>query len=694
MILKSIVARRFRGIKKEESITFTPSLNIVKGSDNEAGKSSLRIAITKALFQDPTSTSDDVHKLTRWGSEEPWETELEFETKAGHYRLSKSLKDKTGKLERIDALEKSITSKTAITAKITEFSGCPSEVFFESTACIAQDEMIRLIPAGAAPAERKNAFGTLTQRLQATLSGTQEIDVPNIMATLYNKAHRKEAKGPHWQIQGIAEQLNTLLRDKPEQERKISNLMDKRHELNHVKEQLEQIIKELPPKQELLEKNKSILSLEGEINKNKTQFTNFNRAKDFKRALDEASKDLEPFAHLSAAEAKITEINEAKSKLLDLEKQKTFIENESKSLPSHKAPAWMLIAGIMPLAGGVIAAIIGLVLRNYFYVGIGALVAISGLLLSFYYRQTSRKPITTASIGMPDLEAQTQHLKSLLEALGFYSYEEFEKELGVYQKKLVAEEKASTGLRIILGDEEWVKYEEENSDLDIQIRASQKELEKLLPFKLDPLELQKLESEVIKLETRKKELEGIKSGLDNFLSFTDADTDQLARIREEIEWLQKELEYWNRKQKVYDATRQALDEAHKQTLSRAATVLEKELSKYISTITDGRYTQVSINEQDLSIQTFSPEKQDWVSVLDLSRATQDQFYICARFALANLITEGKHPPLLLDDPFVNFHQKRLERTIPLLQELSKENQILLFTCSDAYDNYGNVISVD
>jgi len=325
-------------------------------------------------------------------------------------------------------------------------------------------------------------------------------------------------------------------------------------------------------------------------------------------------------------------------------------------------------------------------------------VTIIGLLLSLYHWHASRKPVTSVSARMQDSENQirqeAQHLRSLLGQLGFESYEEFERELGAYQQKLAARRDAFTGLSAILGDKEWEKYEEENSDLDIQIRASQKELEKLLPFKLEPLELQRLESEVANLQDRKTKLEGIKSGLDRFLNYTDTDTDQLTSIKEEIDWLQKELGYWSKKQKVYDAARQVLDEAHKQTLSRAATVLEKELSKYISAITNGRYTQVSIKEQDLSIHTFSPEKQGWVDVRELSRATQDQFYICARFALVNLITEGKNPPLLLDDPFVNFHQKRLERTIPLLQELAKQNQILLFTCSDIYDDYGNVISVD
>jgi uncharacterized protein YhaN len=118
------------------------------------------------------------------------------------------------------------------------------------------------------------------------------------------------------------------------------------------------------------------------------------------------------------------------------------------------------------------------------------------------------------------------------------------------------------------------------------------------------------------------------------------------------------------------------------------------LGRYISTITDGRYSRVEINDRDLSISTYSAESGEKVSVRDLSRATQDQFYISARFALIRLVTEGKKPPLLLDDPFVNYHEKRLKRMMGLLQQLAKDNQILLFTCSDAYDAYGNVISLD
>jgi uncharacterized protein YhaN len=246
----------------------------------------------------------------------------------------------------------------------------------------------------------------------------------------------------------------------------------------------------------------------------------------------------------------------------------------------------------------------------------------------------------------------------------------------------------------LVGDKDWATFEHENQDLDIQVNAKQKELERLLPFRMAPLELQELVSEVEEKGERKESLEAKRSGLDEFFQYVDVDTDQLASIAEELTRLEQEKAFWERKQTVFEITREVLNEAHRQTLSRAANMLEHELGKYIGTITDGRYTQVKIDENDLSLRTFSPEKEGWVNVLELSRATQDQFYICARFVLVKLITEGKQPPLLLDDPFVNFHPKRLNKMIQLLQELAKENQILLFTCSDAYDGYGNVILLE
>ncbi len=706
MILKSIMAIRFRGIKKEDLITFFPGLNIVKGSDNEAGKSSLRIAITKALFQDPTSTSEDVRKLTSWGTDEPWEIELEFQVNAAVYQLSKSLRDRTCKLVCKGSQERPITNKNAITTKVTELMGCPSEVFFESTACIGQDELIRIIPPSVKEkgADWQKAYGPIAQRLQATLSGAEGVDVPAILAKLYSKTHNKPAKGPYYYLSNIQEPIEGRRSEKTTQEIKVNGLMEKRRELNRAREQLKQINNVLPSKQGVLEKNNRILQLEADIARDTKQYGDFERARGFKKELESADEQLgREFACFSGREADIAQLKDAKHELGSLGEQKISRQNELKALEGQKPALWARVLGIAFLVSGLVSGLAGLVIGKYLYFGFA--VAAAGLLLLGYFwlipQIADRRKKDYISNELKTLESKIQIkedlVKSVLNSFGFQDYDKYERQHGDYETKLRQRNQLFDKLSGILGDKNWENFEAENSGLAIKVTANQDELKKLLPFKLKPLELQKLEIEVNGLGglvEQKRDLEGKKVGLDNFFVYTDADTDQLASAEEELERLEQERKFWERKQKVFETTRQVLEEAHKQALSRAANVLEKELGRYISIITDSRYIQVRINEKDLSIQTFSPEKQDWVNVSELSRATQDQFYICARFALVNLITEGKKPPLLLDDPFVNFHPKRLKRTIPLLQELAKENQILLFTCSDTYDNYGNKILLE
>jgi uncharacterized protein YhaN len=287
--------------------------------------------------------------------------------------------------------------------------------------------------------------------------------------------------------------------------------------------------------------------------------------------------------------------------------------------------------------------------------------------------------------------------RALLNALnqfGFHDYDEYVRALGRCDRRIDKRNETAHKLSGITGDRSWPTFELENRDLDLKISAAQKELKELHGFKMDPLQLQRLETEVGQLRNQRAELENTKARLEGNLEAADTDTDRLIAVDEELKWLEQEAAFWERKRRVYDIARETLEEAYAHTMTRAAGALDRELGKYVSTITDGRYGRVEIDEKDLSISTYSAESGEKVSVRDLSRATQDQFYISARFALVRLVTEGKKPPLLLDDPFVNFHEKRLRRMMGLLQQLAKENQILLFTCSDAYDAYGNVISLD
>ena len=61
----------------------------------------------------------------------------------------------------------------------------------------------------------------------------------------------------------------------------------------------------------------------------------------------------------------------------------------------------------------------------------------------------------------------------------------------------------------------------------------------------------------------------------------------------------------------------------------------------------------------------------------------DQIYLALRLAfVTTLCQEGERLPMLLDDPFANYDDTRLEQALGLLVKLDALPQILLFTCRE------------
>ncbi len=69
---------------------------------------------------------------------------------------------------------------------------------------------------------------------------------------------------------------------------------------------------------------------------------------------------------------------------------------------------------------------------------------------------------------------------------------------------------------------------------------------------------------------------------------------------------------------------------------------------------------------------YSDEKRDWAKPEELSGGVIDEFYLAFRLALAELIFGDKKPPLMLDDPFVNFDSVRLAKTLSILKKLASD----------------------
>jgi len=70
----------------------------------------------------------------------------------------------------------------------------------------------------------------------------------------------------------------------------------------------------------------------------------------------------------------------------------------------------------------------------------------------------------------------------------------------------------------------------------------------------------------------------------------------------------------------------------------------------------------------------------------LSKGTASQLYLAARLELVDLLSGGHKPPLIFDDSFSYFDVRRLGALWDVLLEVARDQQVLVLTCTDRYDN--------
>jgi uncharacterized protein YhaN len=123
-------------------------------------------------------------------------------------------------------------------------------------------------------------------------------------------------------------------------------------------------------------------------------------------------------------------------------------------------------------------------------------------------------------------------------------------------------------------------------------------------------------------------------------------------------------------------------------LNKAMTIYERErqpfvlkhAGRYLDKITRSRYVRVIKKADDnrLVVETSEGLQK---SVSALSRGTAEQLYLSMRLAfIKEYANRVGTLPLIVDDILVNFDPQRAKSTIRLLNEVSKENQIIMFTC--------------
>lgn len=168
--------------------------------------------------------------------------------------------------------------------------------------------------------------------------------------------------------------------------------------------------------------------------------------------------------------------------------------------------------------------------------------------------------------------------------------------------------------------------------------------------------------------------------------------DELHFMQEQ--WKEKENRYYNIEEQLLELAEPSKEERELaqdvkalelaiQTIQRISAQiyedvsdgLHEAVSKNISQITSGKYDSI-ILEEDLKLFVWENGKK--IPVGQLSRGTLEQAYLAMRMAVGSILIQEEPMPVLLDETFSMYDDKRLADTLTWL--LKRQEQIIMFTC--------------
>ncbi len=704
MWLKRIELKNFKRFFDFQA-GFSPGINVVKGPLNEMGKSTLLEGIIAALFHNPRSTAKWLKDYASWGATKQCRTSLEFENNENKYLLEKDFDKGTVRLIDYDTLEELDTFKE-ISEKMAGLLGTNSDRLFSCTSCIRQAEV----------SEIASGKKEISESLEEVVTGGEESTLASqVIQKLDDKISeiRKGLDRPAKTL-GILASLTSRQEDYSRKYSEVRNEVSKveaqKIELVEVNKQLAQIKEEYENSKALLEKNKQRKEIEVSIENLTKNYNDVDevltriksREEDSKKA-DEALVAIEGLRDKQQVSEFRRGLDAIQNRRGDIEKDLAMREGElaeaKEKLGRRKSVSFLssgksITAAIIILTGGIIGILVG----PFYLLGLIILGA-ALLVITMWTRMVLIRDRTNIS----GIEERTQRMKAFLSELSNEEKEllakakcntvaEFNEKERDFYYWLEKKGRAQDRLEGMLSGKTIQNVEKRRLEIARNLAVEQAKLtEDLIETRLSPEEYIELERKVQNLEVKQTELEGRKKYGEAVIDVAKFDAEDQVKLEEELESLREALKQEEKKIKVYELAREFISRARTEIFLSANEALEKEIQRYFEVFTNGKYKQVKINKEELEFWVYSDEKGDLAKPEDLSGGVIDEFYLAFRLALAGLIFRDKKPPLILDDPFVNFDSVRLTNTLNFFKTLAVDYQIIIFTLGDLYDEVADNI---
>ena len=180
------------------------------------------------------------------------------------------------------------------------------------------------------------------------------------------------------------------------------------------------------------------------------------------------------------------------------------------------------------------------------------------------------------------------------------------------------------------------------------------------------------------LQKELSELQSRQAELTSHIARLATDAERLPEIEATVRALEEELLVSRANSATIANTAQFLEEAKSGLSTRYLVDMQNSFSAFLQILMEKDAPE---SVMDTSFKVKLRESGKTQHPESLSQGWRDAVQFCVRLSLADaLYAEGEKPPIILDDPFVNLDERRLEAAKRLLVSLSQKYQILYLVC--------------
>lgn len=627
---------------KNKEINFNERINIIHGK-NESGKSTILKFITNSLYG--ISKNKNGREYSDFEKYKPWQTE-EFSGKI-EYELDNNEKYEVFRDFRKKNPQIFNKNKEDISKQFNIDKNKGNEFFYEQTKIDEKLFLSTIVVNQGEVKLEKNEQNILIQKI-ANLVGTGEDNVS------YKKAIDRINKRQLDEIgteRSREKPLNILLREN-------DNLLEEKRELEKYKNSIN-IMEE--NKNNLINKKINLEIIIEYLNKIKIIFENNNIENEKIKIKENIEK--ENIKKINNNNEEILKIKNENEKILEKNKNKIKKIKQNK----NKIKKILLIIFLLLLI-----------------INIAQFIFIENNIIKYIFLLTVPIDIIFSLIKIKNKNKLIKNMENEYNN----EKENIEKEKNNYLNENKIIEKNNLELK------EEINNIKNNLNININLKKEKIKNEYLNKIKNNEIiEINNLEKINMQINIMQKQLNEIKINL-RTLEFEkegiNTKLDNLVKIEEKIENNNNKILELKKLEKSMIIAKEFLTKAYNKMKNTVTPKFTQNLSQNIASITDGKYTNVSLQDDNGIIVEL--KNGNYVEANRLSTGTIEQLYLSLRLSMTEELSKEKLP-IILDESFAYYDTTRLENILKYLINKYKDRQIIIFSCTEREINLLNQLNI-